>query len=102
MVDRIVYRDSTDERPRPGDRIVVIVRCDFLLDACCRPVDGNHVGGRVAYVGGAGGKGDPAEHAKGHPPEAVCAGLRAASGIGSFGGSFESWFYIARDKEGPA
>ena len=38
-----------DECPEPGDRVVVVVRSAFILDECCRPVDGLNVGGRVPY-----------------------------------------------------
>jgi hypothetical protein len=54
LVDRIHWRASTDETPQPDDRILIILRCDFILDACCRPVDGNHVGGRVPEIAGGG------------------------------------------------
>jgi hypothetical protein len=96
MVDRIVYRDVTDERPRPGDRILVSVRCDFLLDACCRPVDGNHVGGRVPYLGTPAVGLDPGDKAPGSVP---CVSNPAhpgpwTSGNGVPGGNFESWFFI--------
>jgi hypothetical protein len=110
MVERVVYRDTTDERPRPGDRILVIVRCDFLLDACCRPVDGNHVGGRVRCFadcddGGAQaqGKRDDEGHERAER-QTSCAsvpgrGGHFTSGNGTPGGTFESWFFIERDKE---
>ena len=48
--DRIVYRDDTAESVNYGDRVLVIVRTAFLLDECCRPVDGAHVGGRVPLL----------------------------------------------------
>jgi hypothetical protein len=116
MVDRILYRDTTDERPRPGDRIMVIVRCDFLLDACCRPVDGNHVGGRVPYVGTGAHKEkqDKQErqekherHPKDEPAKDPCITMPGrggawTSGNGVPGGSFETWFFIERDKESVA
>src|SRR5260370_22708622 len=46
-VDRIFYRDTTDETLEPGDRLLVILRTDFILDECCRAVDGEHIGGSV-------------------------------------------------------
>jgi hypothetical protein len=39
MVDRIRYRDD-GRAPASGDRILVIVRCDFRWTRC-RAVDGN-------------------------------------------------------------
>ncbi|MGE0853110.1 MAG: hypothetical protein AB7O44_26450 [Hyphomicrobiaceae bacterium] len=56
LVDRILWRARTDETPQPEDRILIILRCDFILDACCRPVDGNHVGGRVPDISNGGGR----------------------------------------------
>jgi hypothetical protein len=103
MVNRILYRDTTDERPRPGDRILVIVRCDFLLDACCRAVDGNHIGGRVPYIGPENANDDSTD---GDEPEpcSMMPGRGGAwtSGNGVAGGSFESWFFIERGKEAVA
>jgi hypothetical protein len=48
----------------PGTRMLVTLRCDFLLDCRGQPVDGNHLGGRVPT------------------------GNRVA------GGTFESWFTL--------
>ncbi len=47
LTDRFVYRRNTDERLNPADRVIVTVRGDFIVDECCRAVDGNHVGGAV-------------------------------------------------------
>lgn len=86
-----------DEHPEPGDRLMVVVRCGFILDACCRPVDGLNVGGRVPYVDEA-GRPMPDDR---HPAE-PCARCLAppwsygpwTSGNGTGGGTFESWFYV--------
>lgn len=32
------------------DRIMIALRGDFVLDKCCQPLDGNHVGGRVPLL----------------------------------------------------
>lgn len=50
LVTSFRYRDESGEILQRGDRILVIVRGDFILDACCRAVDGNHVGGRVPQL----------------------------------------------------
>jgi hypothetical protein len=51
----------------PGTRVLVTLRCDFLLDCQGQPVDGNHLGGRVP------------------------------TGDGVPGGTFESWFTLVDD-----
>ena len=51
----------------PGTRVLVTLRCDFLLDCRGQPVDGNHLGGRVP------------------------------TGDGVPGGTFESWFTLVDD-----
>jgi hypothetical protein len=93
-VDRIFYRDTTDETLEPGDRVLVTLRTNFILDRCCRPVDGENVGGRVPVLD------EYAEHyglcANGHEECCVPAGGYGPwrSGSGVHGGVFESWFYI--------
>lgn len=100
LVDRIRYRDATGETVQPKDRILIVVRAPFLLDRCCRPVEGLHVGGRVPRLG----LGTPAdaaarkeEEAAGLPGHTVC--IRPPHGpmpwTSSGAGNFESWFWIA-------
>ena len=96
-VDRIFYQDTSDETLEPGDRVLVILRTDFILDECCRPVDGENVGGRVPTIW---------EYAEQHGPwdeepphEGDCrvppgGFLPWKSGNGSPGGTFVSWFYV--------
>jgi hypothetical protein len=97
--DRVFYRDATGETLEPGDRVLIIVRADFILDHCCRPVDGEHVGGRVPQIE------EYAEDFGEYPePEHCCippVGYKPwTSGNGDPGGTFESWFYIKeREKE---
>lgn len=43
-------RYTGDEQLDNGDRVLVIVRGAFLLDDCCRPLDGVHVGGVVPML----------------------------------------------------
>jgi hypothetical protein len=95
--DRIVYRDDTSESLNDGDRVLVIVRTAFLLDDCCRPVDGAHVGGRVPLLPDS----PPAkETPKPKVTPTVC--LAPPGGIGPWtsgaGGAknFESWFWIGK------
>lgn len=98
FVDRLVWKADWDELPQRGDRILIVVRCDFLLDACCRPVDGNHVGGMAPILQ----EGCPPEK-RPDPPEGPCARMPGTggpwtSGNGQPGGSFESWFFIDDSK----
>jgi hypothetical protein len=90
---------------------MIIIRGDFILDACCRPIDGNHVGGRVpqlpAYVKPEteqpAQQGRGAQDARGHhepcKEPAPCVNPPGGigpwtSGNGTVGGTFESWFYV--------
>jgi hypothetical protein len=50
MVDRLVLRNTTDETLDYGDRLLIQIRTNFLLDACCRAVDGEHIGGRTPLL----------------------------------------------------
>jgi hypothetical protein len=104
--DRFYFRDDSGETLNRGDRILIILRCDFILDCCCRPVDGNHIGGRVPQIESYAKEywKDHKNHKdKEHTP--VCAKPSGGcgpwtSGNGQPGGSFESWFYIGDAKEG--
>jgi len=117
-VDRIFYRDTTRETLEPGDRVLIIFRSDFVLDHCCRPVDGEHVGGRVPLLPEyerhhneeheehkehGEHEHHPEHHEGEHPmPDECChppgwpGPWRSGNRIP--GGTFESWFYI-RDEE---
>ncbi len=103
MVDRIRYRNTTGESVQEKDRIMVIVRAPFLLDQCCHPVAGLHVGGRVPrlHLDGEADQaamkeeqaaGVPAHEACLHPPQ----GPMAWTSNGQ--GNFESWFWISGDQ----
>jgi hypothetical protein len=103
FVDRIFYLDNTDESLQPGDRVLVILRTDFILDGCCQPVAGANVGGRVPLLPEYADRFHHRPHE--HDPEhrAVCCVPPRGygpwtSGHGTPGGTFESWFFI-REKE---
>lgn len=88
------YRYTGDENLDQGDRVIIVVRCAFILDACCRPVDGAHVGGRVPMLA-------DVEFAPFRRPAVLKDCVRApgghgpwTSGAGTPGASFESWFYV--------
>jgi hypothetical protein len=94
----VVFRDLSEETLEHDDRVMIVVRTDFILDECCRPVDGNHVGGLVPLLDGFAQNrpqnGAPPRPAACHqPPRRYGAWT---SGNGTPGGTFESWFYIRR------
>ena len=99
MVNRIRYRNTSRESVQEKDRVMVIVRAPFLLDACCRPVAGLHIGGRVPRLmleTNADTAARKEEERAGlpnldhciHPPQ----GPMAWTSNGD--GNFESWFWI--------
>jgi len=72
------------------------VRCGFILDECCRPVDGLNVGGRVPHIGTdympcAAKPGPEVSIPCGVPPWGYAPWV---SGTGTGGGTFESWIYV--------
>ena len=96
----IVFKYTARESLQHADRVFIVVRTDFILDRCCRPVDGNHTGGRVpllpAFQENAPEAGMPkAATVCVDPPRRYGAWT---SGNGASGGAFESWFYI-EDKD---
>ena len=89
---RLKFHQTSRETLQEGDRVLVIVRTCFILDECCRPVDGNHIGGRVPILP------EYKEYDRSQTPGA-CAHPPLSfgpwtSGNGTPGGTFESWFYI--------
>jgi hypothetical protein len=101
LVDRIFYRDTTDETLEPGDRVLLTLRTDFILDECCRSVDGENTGGRVPLLPEYAEKFGLRPPRHGHECPVPPKGYGPwTSGNGAAGGAFESWFYIReRDRE---
>lgn len=93
LVDRVYFRQTSDDKFHDGDLLRVRLRADFVLDECCRPVDGNHIGGRVPLLPGSPGFDHPAAaiHTCLEPPNWDGPWT---SGDGSGGDLFESWFGI--------
>jgi len=80
----------------PGDRLMFILRASFVLDKCCEPVDGEHIGGWVPRIPGSP---PPPEGVEQIRPPGDCGGKSYPggpwmSGNRTPGGSFESWLYI--------
>lgn len=89
--DRVVYRDDTRETLNEGDRVLITLRSAFLLDNCCRPVDGAHVGGRVPLLPDSpASKETPARTVCQVPPGGIGPWTSGAGGAANF----ESWFWI--------
>jgi hypothetical protein len=92
LVDSFKFRDDSGETLNHGDRVLIQVRANFILDACCRPVDGEHVGGLVPQLAAY----KDAVEAKYLPTRPPCADRprQWTSGNGRPGATFESWFFI--------
>jgi hypothetical protein len=94
--DWMIYRKKLRECLQEGDRILFTLRCAFILDKCCRPVDGLHVGGKVPFLGELSPadrealEGKPCARPRTHPGHWT-------SGNGTGGGTFESWIWIEED-----
>ncbi len=92
----IHIQDNTGETLNSEDRVLITIRCNFILDCCCQPVDGFHVGGRIPQLP------DYAlEDPNGEPPTPDVCLLPPGgcgpwtSGNGHPAGTFESWFYVS-------
>lgn len=93
------FRQTTRETLQDDDRVLITVRSAFLLDRCCRPVDGTHVGGKVPYLRTRSEKDGEAEPDVETATDAGCAlppsGIGPwTSGVGLGGDVFESWFFV--------
>jgi hypothetical protein len=118
---RFRFRQTTRETLQDGDRVLVTVRAAFILDRCCRPVDGTNVGGKVPFVrrgreADAGGEWpDPLAATESETPvenpgetgatttTGGCAvppsGIGPwTSGTGAGGDVFESWFFVTEGR----
>jgi hypothetical protein len=85
LTDRFVWRSTTDETLQYGDRVIVRIRGDFIVDECCRAVDGNHLGGSVPPL-------DLGVEPVEQPPRPPCP--PRPSGNGTEGGEFVSWVFV--------
>ena len=86
LTDRFVWRSTTDETLQYGDRVIVRIRGDFIVDECCRAVDGNHLGGSVPALD------DLTVEPVDEPPGPPCP--PRPSGNGTEGGEFVSWVFV--------
>jgi hypothetical protein len=94
------YRQTSGETVQHGDRVLVTLRGAFLLDRCCRPVAGVHVGGKVPLLPGCHDRAREREEVEGcaHPP-LYPGPWTSGSDLG--GTTFESWFFVnSAEREG--
>lgn len=89
------------DRTDPGDRVLIQLRSSFVLDRCCRAIDGENIGGFVPQL---------PEYIDtwpilNHPIHPPCRRPEPhpfahwVSGNGSPAGNFESWFYVGEDEQ---
>jgi hypothetical protein len=96
---RIHVRYRGDETLENGDRVLITIRCAFIVDECCRGVDGVNVGGFVPHL-----PGQEFEKFRKELPHRGCAQPPGhygpwTTGVGVPGTTFESWFFIHREHE---
>jgi hypothetical protein len=120
-----LHKDSKNHLGlRPQQRVFIRLRSDFILDECCQPLDGNHIGGDVPLTSEGWPPWPEAKDIEyfGQSPEVVRQSYEAtlrdseakrqqfplcairdasrfpASGNDVPGGDFLSWFNIVSDK----
>lgn len=105
FTQRFRYRQTTRETLQEGDRVLITIRAAFILDRCCRPVDGTNVGGKVPFTGQVRADGEvEAEHDHDPGPDTGGCGVPPSgigpwtSGTGAGGDVFESWFFITEER----
>lgn len=89
------WRQTSRESLQEGDQVLITVRTPFILDRCCRPVDGIHVGGRVPLLSGC----EPAQDEPEFCPTPSWTAGPWTSGTGTGAGVFQSWFFIGEHHE---
>jgi hypothetical protein len=89
------WRQTSGESLEAGDRVLITVRTPFILDRCCRPVDGMHVGGRVPLLPSC----EPAPPEPDFCPNPPLSAGPWTSGTGTGAGAFQSWFFVGENHE---
>jgi hypothetical protein len=97
LVESFKYRDESGETLNRGDRLLVVIRGNAILDECCERLDGEHAG-LVPQLD----KYEDRPEVVDAPPPSPCAGRRPAwtSGNGRPGATFESWFFVDQPRAG--
>lgn len=103
-VDSFRFSYQGDEGLDPGDQLMVTIRCAFILDECCQPVDGAHVGGRVPLIAGFErfGRNTLRAECERRPPGygPWTSGTARPGFEGTPGSNFEGWFFVEQAKDG--
>lgn len=86
LTDRLVFRSTGAETLQYGDRVVIRIRGDLILDECCRAVDANNIGGTVPLL-------DERPSEPAYAPDGPACPPRP-SGNGTEGGEFVSWIFV--------
>ena len=98
LVTEVMVRVAQPEGFQERDRVLLRVRCDFVLDDCCRAVSGAHLGGGVPFdqtlAKGDATHPEPPQLPCPHPPDR---GGPWRSGNGAEGGMWESWIHVGPD-----
>ena len=92
LISSFKYRDESGETLNNGDRLLIVIRSNFILDGCCKPVDGEHIGGLVPQLEDYTDK--PKAESTPLMPPCNARKMPWTSGNGTPGGTFESWFYV--------
>lgn len=94
----LLIRFREDERLQRGDRVQIVIKGDFILDRCCRALDGNHIGGAVPSLTSDGNSNYSAPAGSDRCPSPPGRPGPWTSGNGTEGGTFESWFEVETSK----
>jgi hypothetical protein len=96
--DRLKFHYAGDENLDPGDRLLITIRGGFILDRCCRPVNGINTGGRTPLIPGDDYKKFARETKLPKcisPPPGFGPWYSGVASPG--GGNFEGWFFVEDD-----
>jgi hypothetical protein len=93
----IRFQQRSNESLQDGDLVLIMLRCEFVLDQCCRAIDGAHIGGKVpqlpdTVVPSMGRRSDECPQPSWYPPP-------WRSGSGTEGSNFVSWFFVATEQK---
>ncbi len=99
LIDSFRYRDQSGETLNDGDRVLVTIRGNFILDECCQPVDGEHVGGLVPQLEEYQSDEMNSDCQPPAPPCVQSRNMPWTSGNGRPGATFESWFFVNKGME---
>ena len=94
LIEFFKYRDDSGETLNEGDRVLIIIRGNFILDECCQPIDAEHVGGLVPQIEDYLDDKIKLDNLPPRPPCVQAQHQPWTSGNGRPGATFESWFFI--------